>query len=94
MLDNHAILLVTQMKPSSFLPGLNIRSPPQVWDSNKQLPIVECPTGTVPILQNNKGETMSILSSIRQDGNGRAEVILLACPSILDTVYKVKILTS
>ena len=93
MLDNHAILLVTQMKPSTFLPGLNIRSPPQVWDSNKQLPVVECPTGTVPILQNNKGENMSI-SSISHDGNGRAEVILLACPSILDTVYKVKTLTS
>ena len=79
MLDNHAILLVTQMKPSSFLPGLNITSPPQVWDSNKQLPVVECPTGTVPILQNNKGENMSI-SSISHDGNGRAEVILLAPP--------------
>ena len=92
MLDNHAILLVTQMKPSSFLPGLHIRSP-QIWDSNKQLPVVECPTGTVPILQNNKGENMSI-SSISHDGNGRSEVILLACPSILDTVYKVKTLTS
>ncbi|KAL6615002.1 hypothetical protein ACP70R_037272 [Stipagrostis hirtigluma subsp. patula] len=70
LLKDHVI----QMKPSSFPSGLHVEFPLMVSDSNEPLPIVECPIGTIPILQNNEGGTMSLLSSIIKDTDGPAEV--------------------
>ncbi|KAM0882482.1 hypothetical protein ACQ4PT_032249 [Festuca glaucescens] len=54
LLKDHKI----QMEPSSLPLSTYIESPPMHAISQAQLPIVECPTGTIPILRKNKRDHM------------------------------------
>ncbi|CAM0943475.1 unnamed protein product [Alopecurus aequalis] len=60
----HPLLKVhkIQMKPSCFPLGMDIKSPSQHVVSQAQPPVVECPTGTIPILRNQRGDHIAAQS--------------------------------
>ncbi|XP_020194266.1 protein neprosin-like isoform X1 [Aegilops tauschii subsp. strangulata] len=50
LLKDHKI----QMEPSSFPLSISTKSPSMDVIPQAQLPLIECPTGTIPILRNNR----------------------------------------
>ncbi|CAM0943474.1 unnamed protein product [Alopecurus aequalis] len=58
---NHPLLRghKIQMEPSSFPEGMDTISPLPNFESHAQLPTIECPTGTVPILRDPRRDNIS-----------------------------------
>lgn len=65
------------MEPSSYPSGVDLKSPPKTT-TQAQLPTIACPAGTIPVLQNGKGDLKTPFSFDPMDNTHRTgEVRLL-----------------
>uniref|UniRef100_A0A0E0HNS7 Neprosin PEP catalytic domain-containing protein n=1 Tax=Oryza nivara TaxID=4536 RepID=A0A0E0HNS7_ORYNI len=80
LLKDHKI----QLKPNSFPVGIDVENPFMYPISEAQLPTAECPTGTIPILCNNRQENISTKST---DAIGTSQQQEVAGIKYFDDIY-------
>jgi hypothetical protein len=59
------------MQPSSFPVELDIKSLFPHSESQVELPIIDCPVGTVPILRNNRSCTLATHNIVGESNTDR-----------------------